>query len=134
MTSSVVVSILVSGAAYMILGALWYSPVLFGKSWMNMVGKTEEQLRKDFKPINYLWAFIGSLIAAYGIARIMISFGGETMRDGMIIGLVAGICFVGAAFFINGLFEVRPRGLTFINVLYHLVSFIVMGMIIGAWN
>ncbi len=134
MTSNVVYAVLVSGVAYMVLGALWYSPVLFGKSWMKLIGKSEEQVKKDFKPINYLWAFIGSLIAAYGIARIMVSFGGSTIRDGMIIGLVAGICFVGAAFFINDLFESRPKGLTFINVLYHLTGFIVMGIIIGAWQ
>jgi len=126
--------VLVAGLAYMVLGAIWYSPVLFGRSWMAGIGKTAEQVKQEFKPISYLWAFVGSVVAAYGIARIMASFGGGTIRDGVVIGLVAGVCFSGAAMYINDTFEKRPCSLTFINGLFHLVGFVVMGIIIGAWR
>jgi hypothetical protein len=126
-------SIIVAALAYMALGALWYSPILFGKPWTAGIGKTKEQIASDFSPINYLLALITSFIAAYGIARLMIWTGRSTVYDGIVIGLLVGICFVMSSMGVNDLFEGRPRGLTVINVLYHIAGFIIIGIIIGAW-
>jgi len=57
------VSIIVAALAYMLLGALWYSPVLFGNAWMKGIGKTKEQVTADASPVNYVWALILSFIA-----------------------------------------------------------------------
>jgi hypothetical protein len=126
-------AVLVAGVAYMMLGSVWYSPILFGKAWMRGVGKTQEQVAADFKPINYVWAFICSLIICYGIARFMVWSGGDSIKDGVMVGLLAGISFVLATFWVNDTFETRNRGLTIINVLYHLVGLIIAGIIIGWW-
>ena len=142
MTTHHYLAILVSGVAYMVLGALWYSPALFGKAWMKGIGKSEEQVKKDFKPSNYLWALVGSLIAAYGIARILIMIDHGTMlgtsaiglREGLMVGILAGFCFAGATFFVNDAMEGRRRSLTIVNSLYHLVGFVVMGAILGGWR
>jgi hypothetical protein len=127
-------AVLVGGIAYMILGALWYSPILFGKAWMRGSGKTEEQVRAGFKYTSYLWAFVGSLLAAYGIARILVMFDASTLAQALKLAVVCGVCFVGAAFFVNDTFDRRPRGLTTINALYHLVGLIVIALIVGAWR
>ena len=126
-------SIVVAAAAYMALGALWYSPVLFGNAWMKGIGKTKEQLTAGSSPVSYLLAYILSFIAAYGIARIMVWTGRNTVADGVVIGLLVGVCFVLAAMGINDLFEGRPKGLTVMNILYHIAGFILIGIIIGAW-
>jgi len=126
-------AVLVAGVAYMILGALWYSPVLFGSAWMKGIGKTKEQVTKDASFLNYLIGLVGAFIASYGIARIMLWTGRGSVADGIVIGLLAGICFVLTTMGINDTFEKRPAGLTIINILYHIVGFIVAGIIIGAW-
>jgi len=127
-------AILVAGAVYFILGALWYSKGLFGKAWMVGIGKTEEQIKAAFSFWTLIWAFIGSLIAAYGIARVLSWTSGASCSGGFMLGLLAGICFILAPMFINDVMEHRPCKLTTINVLYHLVAFIIMGIIIGAWR
>ncbi len=127
-------AVLVAGIAYMIVGALWYSPVLFGGAWMRGIGKSKEQIAKDFSPVNYFLALIFSLIAAYGIARIMFWSNGSSIADGITVSLLAGVCFVFPSMGVNDVFENRPRGLTFINIFYHIVGFVVMGIIIGAWR
>jgi hypothetical protein len=126
-------SILVAAAAYMILGAVWYSPVLFGNSWMRLIGKTKEQVAKDFSPINYFWALVTSFVAAYGIARIMVWSGRQSVSDGIVVGLLAGVCFVLTTMGVNDIFEGRSKGLTVVNALYHIAGFIVVGIIVGAW-
>jgi len=126
-------AVLVAGIVYMVIGALWYSPVLFGNAWMKGIGKTKEQIESDFSPVNYVVALIFSLIAAYGIARVMVWANGDSIGDGIIVALLAGICFVLPTMGVNDSFETRPRGLTFMNIFYHLVGFTAMGVIIGAW-
>jgi len=127
------VSIVVAAVAYMVLGALWYSPILFGSAWMRGIGKTKEQVAADFSPANYVYALITSFVAAYGIARIMAWAGRHTISDGIVVGLLAGVCFVLTTMGINDIYEKRPMGLTFINVLYHIAGFVVIGIIVGAW-
>jgi hypothetical protein len=127
-------SVLVAAAAYMVLGAIWYSSILFGKVWMKGIGKTKEQLNSEFSPLNYVWAIITSILAAYGVARIMSWAGGDSVVDGIKVGLVTGICFVFASMGVNDFFEGRPKSLTFINASYHFVGLIISGIIIGLWR
>jgi Protein of unknown function (DUF1761) len=126
-------AVFVAGVAYMILGALWYSPLLFGNAWMKGIGKTKEQVAKDFSPVNYILAIILSFIAAYGIARLMLWSGGNTVVDAIKISIVCGVCFVLATIGVNDVFEKRVKCLTVINILYHLVGFIVIGIILAVW-
>ena len=126
-------AILVAGLAYMVLGALWYSPILFGKAWMKGIGKTKEEVNAQFSPMKYLWALIGSLVAAYGIARLMSWTGANSISDGIMVGLLTSICLVLTAITVNDIMENRPRALTVVNVLYNIVGFVVIGIIIGAW-
>jgi len=127
-------AVLVAAVAYMLLGAIWYSKGLFGKTWMQKIGKTEEQVKADFSAIYYLYSLIGAFIAAYGIARIMIWMGDVSITAGIKVGLVAGVCFVLATFCVNDMYEKRPTALSVINILYHIVGFIIAGIIIGVWH
>jgi len=127
-------AIIVAAVAYMALGAVWYSPALFGKAWMKGIGKTREQITAGFSPLSYVWALVLSFLAAYGIGRIYVWAQLMTVWDGIVVGLLAGICFVAATMGINDIFEQRPRQLSVINVLYHVVGFIVIGIIVGAWR
>jgi hypothetical protein len=127
-------AVLAAAVAYMILGALWYSPALFGNAWMRGIGKTKEQVAADFSPLNYVWAIVTAFFAAYGIARIMSWTGGGTIGDGIKVSLLLGICLIAAALWMNDKFEARPVALSLINVTYHLCGLVVVGIIIGAWQ
>ena len=127
-------AVLVGAVAFWILGAIWYSGPLFGKAWMRSIGKTEEQVKADFSPMNLIWAFVYGWLASYGIARVMMWMGGDTIADGVMVGLVASVCFSFATIGMHDVMEKRPGGLTLINALYSIVGFLVMGIIIGAWH
>ena len=127
-------AVLVSGVVFTALGALWYSPALFGKAWMAGIGKTKEQIDADYSPIKMLWALIGSLVIAYGIARVLLWRGVFTLQDGLIVGLLAAVCFVGASMAVNDVMEGRSCKLFAVNWLYAVVGFAIMGIIIGAWR
>ena len=126
-------AVIVAALAYMALGAIWYSPALFGTMWMNNIGKTKEQVTADSTPMNYVWGAITSFLSAYGIARVMLWSGTHSIQQGVMIALVVGVCFVLAAIVVNDAFESRPKSLTLVNVIYHIVGFVIAGVIIGAW-
>jgi hypothetical protein len=119
---------------YFLFGALWYSKGIFGNAWMQGIGKSKEQLEAGFSPWKLVWTFVGSLLAAYGLARIMSWIPGATLSTGIMVGLLAGICFIFAPMSINDVMEGRPCKLTVINIIYHMIGFVLMGIVIGAWR
>lgn len=126
-------AISVAAVAYVGLGALWFSPVLFGKAWLKGIGKTKEQVTADFSPMNYVIGIVTAFVSSYGIARIMYWTGGGEIADGIKIGLFVGICFAFMSTLVNDSFENRPKELTIIHGLYHICGMVVAGVIIGAF-
>ncbi len=127
-------AVIVAAVVYMIIGAIWYSPFLFGKAWMAGIGKTKEQVAADFSPINYLWAILSAFFVSYGVARIMDWTNSYSIGDAIQISLLCGVVFIAAAMWVTDRFEGRIVGLTIINIFYHLVSIVVAGIIIGLWR
>lgn len=127
-------AVVISAAAYWLLGALWYSPVLFARVWTRNIGKTEEQLKEGFSYLAFVWSYVWSFVAAYGVARLMIWCGGNSATDGFMVGLLIAVTFILAPMIINNLFERRPRSLLSINAAYHMLALIIAGVIIGAWR
>src|SRR6476661_10702362 len=70
------VHVLVSGVVIFMLGGLWYSPVLFAKRWVALIGKTEEELKASAgsMPTNYLLVFICGLVTAWVLALVVGNF------------------------------------------------------------
>ena len=127
-------AIVVAAVVYTALGALWYSPALFGNAWMKYIGKTKEQVSADFSFLSILWGLVMAFIASYGIARIMTWTGEVSAGKGIMVGLLTGVCFMLTTFWVNDSFEHRPPNLTIMNILYHLVGFVIVGIIIGLWR
>ena len=127
-------AVLVSGVFSFIIGSLWYGP-LFGKAWMEAVGKTEEDLKKDFNPAKtYGLAFVAHVVVAFTLAYFISLTGASTTQDGFRIGITCWFGFSAATMFINFMFEGYKTKLFFINVGYYLVFFIVATLILMLWR
>ncbi len=87
-------AVLMSAVLFFMVGALWYSPVMFANPWIKAMGFTEEQLKemKDKGPgaKPFIISGIGSLGMAYVTAHIvdfmMVVFGDSGMTN-LAIGL-----------------------------------------------
>ena len=57
-------AIIVAAIIYYVGGAIWYSPLLFAKSWMAAVGLTEEKMKEAQKQAwkSYVTAFFAALL------------------------------------------------------------------------
>lgn len=131
-------AVLAATLSTFVIGALWYSPVLFGKSWMTASGVTQEQAESGNMAKIFGFAFVFELIMAFCLA--MFFFGtpehasGITASSGALYGFLTGFGWVFFALAVNSLFEQRSWSYIFINGGYWTVAFTVMGLILGAWQ
>ncbi len=123
------VAVLLCGVISIVLGGLWYSPPLFAKPWQRAAGLSDELARSGNMAVLLGLAFVLSLIAAFVFALFL---GRQMPLAGAVgAGFSAGLCWVGASFGINYLFERRPLALWLINGGYHTLQFTLFGLILG---
>lgn len=128
------ITVFVSALIIFALGGLWYSPVLFAKQWVSVIGKTEEELKKEAKPTNYIVAFLQGLISAY-ILAIFISWAqATTLESGAWTGFMCWFGFAGSPSLVQNIFSGRPSKLWIIDSGHTLASFIVAGIILALWK
>jgi hypothetical protein len=124
-------AVLVAALSAFVIGGLWYS-VLFAKAWMVENGFTDESLKNS----NMAMIFGGSFVLSFIISFILVLFLGPE-RDavfGATAGFMAGFFWVATAMGITYLFERKSLKLFFINAGYHIITFTVMGFILGIWK
>ena len=124
------VAVALCAVSSLVLGGIWYSPLVFAKPWQRAAGLSEEQAASGSLAMIFGGAFVLSLVAATVFAMFL----GREMGLGPSIaaGASAGLCWVAASFGINYLFERRPLSLWLINGGYHTLQFTLFGLILGA--
>ena len=129
------VAVLVCAVVTFLLGGLWYSPVLFAKRWVALVGLTEEQMKKGGSPTMYVIGFLSGLISCYLLAHFFQFSGVSTLIDGAMVGFVCWVGFTGATTYNNQVnFVGKPVTLWAIDSGYNLVSFVVSGAVFAIWK
>lgn len=127
------VAVILAAVASMILGFLWYSPTLFGRQWMHLMGLTREHMEEAKKrgmSRIYVWGFIFELVTAYVLAHFI------SLSDVASVGALKTLVFwVWLGFMLpilagSVLWENKPFKLLVINALYRLAALVVMGLIL----
>lgn len=127
--------VLVAAIAYFILGAVWYSPVLFAKKWQGYVNMdmTAPNAKKGMGQLMIL-SFILMLICASGIDILANKMDLHGVISGLKLGFLTGLCFSASAIHIAYLYEKKPLGLHLINALYSVAGNIIAAIIICCWR
>lgn len=125
-------AVLVSGIASLVIGSSWYSPWLFGRLWQMEIALSDERIMSSNMPLIFGFTFLLNVVMAINMALF---FGSKVgFNDGLLYGFFTGLFWVAAALGVNYLFERRSVRLWFINAGYNVVTFTVMGGIIGGWK
>lgn len=129
-------AVLASAISTLVIGALWYSPVLFAKSRMNEMGMKPEDLEKAKAGAKkgYIISIIGSLIAAFVMAALIARMDVQTLFGGIKLGMAAAIGFIATTQAANYSFESRSMKLYCINVGYTVVTYVIMSIILMSWR
>jgi len=131
-------AIIAAAIVNVILGSLWYSPVLFAKPWSKAMGMKKEDFEKGMKmgARMYVPPLIAAIVTSYVLAWFLNALNITTVGGGIQIGFLAWLGFTTTAQVLNSwvFSNGRPKELYFINTGYHLVTFCIMGAILAAWR
>lgn len=123
------IAILLCGLSSLALGALWYAPPVFGRSWQRGVGLADDALSGGSMATIFALAFLLSLAAASAVSVLL---GPDPeLGPAMTISGSVGLFCVAASFGISYLFERRSLALWVINGGYHVVQFGLFGLILA---
>ena len=114
-----------------LIGAVWFAPQVLGKTWMTLLGKTEEDWKKN-RNRAIAFGFLANLLTAALLGVFVKAFSAADWLDGAEVGFLAWLAFALSIHFTSYVFENRPVKLFGIDVSHQLVIFVVMGAILGA--
>lgn len=126
-------AVFAAAIANMVVGAIWYSPALFGKAWQRETGLSDEQLKNINPAKTFGLAFLAAVFIAYNLAAFL-GDAQTTASWGATAGFLAGFGFSAMVFWAIGIMEQRSWSYLFVNGGYITVVFTVMGFIIGVWR
>ncbi len=133
-------AILVAAIAAMVVGFLWYSPMLFGKVWARLKGYTEESFKAEQKKMGKLYglSFLATLLMAYMLSHVMALsnafYGYGMLQDGLTSAFFMWLGFVMPIQFTSQMFGEKKWILFFIDTGYQLVSLVIMAVVIKLFN
>jgi hypothetical protein len=127
------VAVVVCAVIVWMLGAMWYSPMLFAKPWVAIVGRQMGGKPKGVYK-GMIGSLIGDLLLCFVLAHIVIWSGAGSWLDGMQIGLLMWAGFFAAPMFPQTIYEGRPMRYFLINAGYWLAGLVAVGAILAVWR
>ena len=125
-------AILVAAIAAFVLGALWYSPAMFGKAWKGANGFAANEPPKATGAMMAL-AFLLTLVMSANLAMFL-NDPKTTLAWGATAGFLAGFGWVTMGMGIVSIFERRRVSYVLVNGGYLTVALVAMGAILGGWR
>ena len=127
-----IAAIITSAVIYMALSALWYSPKLFGRQWLNLSGLHEEDLKENTQA--YFGGFVIALLISYVLSLFINKIKAITAIEGAAAGFLAWLGFIATTHFSGVLWEKRPMALYLIHVGNLLIVLIIAGALLAVWR
>ncbi len=126
-------AVVLAALSTMVVGSIWYTPTVFGKQWEKLAKLDRKNMANPVKAISV--TLVVSFISAYVLAHVTFLsnnfFGNSYLQDALMTAFWVWLGFTAARFITHDAFENRPWKLTLMNVAHELVTFMVMGLIIG---
>lgn len=127
------VAVLVATAFAMLLGWLWYGPLL-GRQWAKAQGVSFKALKQQARATPpALQAMFLYMAMAVTLAIVLAAVGANTLAEGFGFGLLLGVGLLGMAHARQIVFN-GNGALILINIGYDILVTVIMGMIIAGWR
>jgi hypothetical protein len=132
-----ILSVLVAALLTFVLGAFWYSPVLFAKQWMAAQGYTPEKLAA-MKQRGVTRAYVVSalcyIVMAYVVALLASYTNSTTLAQGLWLGFLSWLGFAATIGLTANMFSEKPIAAWVIDAGYQLAYLVIMGALLSVWR
>ena len=128
-------AIVLAALSTMVVGSVWYAKGVFGNLWIRLAKLDEKKMAKQGAAKPIIITVVVSFLSAYVLAHMAYLsnhfFNNSFLWDAMATAFWGWVGFTAARFITHDAFEGRPARLTILNITHELVTFMVMGAIIG---
>lgn len=125
-------AVLFAAVLNMVIGTLWYSPVLFGKYWQKWVGKKMKDMGDPGRA--YAITTVSALLQTFILALLVHNLGATSASDGAAFGLLLWLGIAATSSISDYVFAGRPLNLWALNQGYYLVVLMGNGAILTVWR
>lgn len=125
-------AVLAAAVAGFFVGGLWYSPKMFGPTWMKLLGWSKEEAEKAKKGAGKAMAagFGTQLVTAYVFAYVLNMFAVDSAAEAIRVAIIMWVGFTFATQIGGVLWERKPFKLFVLNAGYSIVVLSVMGAVL----
>ncbi|MBS0652464.1 MAG: DUF1761 domain-containing protein [Verrucomicrobia bacterium] len=127
------IGIALSAIAYIILGIVVYSQWMLGKCWPELVNHMQKQADSISIRV-YLGTFFSAALIAYAMGCFFNLVHANTLASGILIGFLVWIGFIIPTTFSPVIFGKKPLGMFWLDAVYYLIAYIVIGLITAKFN
>src|SRR3989441_3420630 len=130
-------AVLVAAVLTIVLGAVWYSPVLFAKQWMHAHGYTPEkveEMKRRGGVRAYAVSFVCYLVMAYVVGLLVSYTQAAGVVQGVWLGVLARLGFAAALGLTGNMFSDKPIAVWVIDAGYQLAQLLVMSIVLTLWR
>ena len=127
------VALLVATVIGFIIGAVWYSPLLFGKRWQRELGFTDEYLKQANMGAIIGRGILFTVLMVLGTALLLAPYENPDWHLGLHTGLVAGFLIAAMAVANNYNYQRRSFTLWLIDAGYTTVLIVTAALLLTAW-
>ncbi len=123
-----VLAAVVVGVASIVLGFIWYGPLLFGKLWAKLIGFTDEDLKRG-SPVMYLLPVVSGIVMGGVTSYLVLALGITAALDGIALGLLLGVGYITTSFATNYFFQRKNVRLFLLDAGYQVLNVVIAGLI-----
>jgi len=125
-------ALVVAAIARFLFGWLWYSPLLFGKTWMSLTNCSPEEMKRRM-PLLASLDLISNFVMSFVLVHAVHYAGATNAGQGAAVGFFNWLGFIATVTLMATLYEKRPLKLFWINNGFQLISLLIMGAIVAVW-
>ena len=130
-------AVIVATLIHFLLGGLWYSPLLFGNKFLQIINwspETIRQMENQSHAKELIVAFVTSLVLVYILAHFVQYTKATSAAAGLQTAFWLWLGFIVTTNSATVLFEQRPFGLFLINMGYQFVGCALAAIILAIWR
>ena len=116
------------------VGAVWYTPALFGKAWMKSIGLKESDGKKANMTKAILLTLVGTFVTASAMGVLVQVLDLTSLWQGATFGILVAVAFLATNKVMQAQFELRPLSYNVITSAADVVTLGLMGAILAVWS
>jgi Protein of unknown function (DUF1761) len=132
-----ILAVFVAAIVALVLGAFWYSPLLFARQWMQAQGYTPEKveaMKKQRLTRGYLVSLLCYVVMAYVLALLASYTNATSVVQGLWLGFLAWLGFAATIGLTANVFSEKPIAAWVIDAGYQLAYLLIMGAVLALWR